>query len=59
MKHYTSIKGIALSSQFSNHNASVCCVLTQTPSPKLEPVANAEGVTLPNTQEKTYLTKQK
>lgn len=61
MKHYTSIKGIALSSQFSNHNGSVCRVLTQTHSPKQEPpgLASAEAVTLPNTQEKTYLTKQK
>lgn len=61
MKHYTDIKGIALSSQFSNHNGSVCCVLTQTHSPKWEPLglANAEAVTLPNTQDKTYLTKQK
>lgn len=61
MKHYTDIKGIALSSQFSNHNGSVCCVLTQTHGPKWEPLglANAEAVTLLNTQDKTYLTKQK
>lgn len=37
LKHYTSIKGIALSSQFSNDNGSVCCVLT-TLSPSQEHV---------------------
>jgi len=55
LKHYTSIKGIALSSQLSNHNGLVCCVLTRLSGPdeSLFGLANAEAAMLPHTQEKT------